>query len=520
MPAIKLQWPYYRVKLFIRDARSFHRPALQFTKSMEHAVKFTRPGFRKKKTLKGLPTHEIFKSTTDLSLSDFYSSATLLEYSEEHPTVLSNFGMGNRIINYYRRKNAEDTDRPQPEDRVGDTQILLPEDRSPFANFGMVNPGETIRAIHNEMYRAPIFKHEPKKTDFLVIRNSTGEGGTNWYIRNIDNLFVVGQQFPSVEIPGPHSRRVTNAAKARLRMIAYRMLKRDPHHSIKINDITRHIPETTETQNRQKLKEFLVYDKVEKVWRMRPQEMLPDQNTIRKMVTPEDVCTIDAMQVGCRYLEDAGYEIVSVKEGKDADNDDDGSEELEQKLAPWKSTKAFSDASSEKAMLQLHGAGDPTGRGLGFSFIKTSMKGGYLEARQGGNNAVKQSIETDKKGKSTHTYNVKEQQVLYNAAIRNIWDKQKDNLSDMVEHEEDPVMDDENGDNRRGVAQTPQYSATPAGMDDTASTVSRQNRVMHIKRSFKDRDGNLTEATEVITDPRVWRMYEKRRREIDAAATE
>jgi len=207
MPALKLQWPYYRVKLYTKEARSFHRPSLKFNKFMNAIITFSKPGLRKKKSVKGMSTQNIFERTKDLSLQDHYAAATLLEYSEEHPTVLSNFGMGNRIINYYRRKTADDPERPQPDDKVGDVQVLLPEDKSPFSNFGMVDPGETVRAVHNGMYRAPIFKHDPQKIDFLVIRSSTGVEGTTWHLRNIDHLFAVGQQFPSVEVPGPHSRK-------------------------------------------------------------------------------------------------------------------------------------------------------------------------------------------------------------------------------------------------------------------------------------------------------------------------
>src|SRR3712207_8567308 len=53
------------------------------------------------------PRSALFPYTTlfrsDLSLSD-NTPCVLLEYSEEHPTEMSNFGMGSRLINYYRRK--------------------------------------------------------------------------------------------------------------------------------------------------------------------------------------------------------------------------------------------------------------------------------------------------------------------------------------------------------------------------------------------------------------------------------
>ena len=516
LPAVKLQWPYYRVKLFTKDARSWHRPSIKFNKFLHQPITFSKPGFRKKKALKGLPTQEIFKETKDLSLSDHYASATLLEYSEEHPTVLSSFGMGNRIINYYRRKDAEDTERPQPEDKIGDVTVLLPEDRSPFANFGMVDPGETVRTLHNSLYRAPIFKHDPKHTDFLVIRNSTGIGGSSWHIRNIDNLFTVGQQFPSVEIPGPHSRKVTNAAKNRMKMIAFRKIRHNPLHNLKIGEITAHIPDSTDMQNRQKLKEFIHYDKVDKVWRMKAGDTVPDEATIRSMVKPEEVCVIDAMQVGLRHLEDAGYAA------QDDEDDDAEGQSLEQNLAPWKTSKAFLEASADKAMLQLHGAGDPSGAGMAFSMIKTSMKGGYIEALQQGANTTSAHVSAakqiaDKKTNGGHGYNVKAQQVLYNEAIRSIWDKQKENLSNPTEHPENEAEREQAEEDER-LENTPHSMATPAAFDDNASqysTNSRQGKAMRITRRKKNRFGQEETITEIVKDPRVWREYMRRRREAD-----
>jgi transcription initiation factor TFIID subunit 1 len=524
MPALKLQWPYYRVKLYTREARSFHRPSLKFNKFLNQPIYFSKPGFRKKKAVKGLSTGEIFKETRDLSLADHYSNATLFEYSEEHPTVLSNFGMGNRIINYYRRKDGDDTERPQPEDKIGDVTVLLPEDRSPFANFGMVDPGETVRTLHNSLYRAPIFKHEPQATDFLIIRSSTGVGGTSWHIRNIDNLFVVGQQFPSIEVPGPHSRKVTNAAKNRMRMIAYRKIRHSPQHQLKIGEITAHIIDSSDMQNRQKLKEFINYDKTEKVWRMKPGELIPEESQIRAMVKPEEVCLIDAMQVGARHLEDAGY---AVQDEEEQAGDEEG-QSLEQSLAPWKTTKAFMEASSDKAMLRLHGAGDPSGRGLAFSFIKTSMKGGYLEALQGPDSDLTPAMEAaraaamDPKNNNGHGYNVKTQQKLYNDAIRVIWEAQKEDLSNTGVREQNDMQLEEQGEGAKsGVAQTPHSMATPAPhFDDNASIFSsgtqHQNRVLRIVRKVVNKFGQVDEVTEIVKDPAVQNQYLRRRRELDA----
>jgi transcription initiation factor TFIID subunit 1 len=81
------------------------------------------------------------------------------------------------------------------------------------------------------------------------------------------------------------------------------------------------------------------------------------------------------MQVGQRHLQDSGYSQA------EAANDKDESElSVEQQLAPWITTKNFLFATQAKAMLKLHGEGDPTGRGEAFSFIRISMKDIFVKA--------------------------------------------------------------------------------------------------------------------------------------------
>ena len=241
MPALRLQWPYYKTELAKAEARSFHRPALSFRAGQ--TCWFKDPAHVKRKHHKGNDIRRIYQSTKDLSMAD-NSSVLLLENSEEVPTSLSNFGMANRFINYYRRKNMEDPIRPKAE--IGETAVLLPQDKGPFSIFGHVDPGEITPTISNSMYRAPLFHHQAKSTDFLVVRSSTGSGGSDYFLRNIENLYIVGQQFPSVDVPGPHSRKVTTVAKNRMKMLVYRLLKKSPDLRLSISDVTAHIPGTTD----------------------------------------------------------------------------------------------------------------------------------------------------------------------------------------------------------------------------------------------------------------------------------
>jgi len=476
---------------------------------------------RKRKHTRGKDIQTILNTTHDLSLGD-NSNFVLLEYSEEHPTVMSNFGMGSRLINYYRRKGPEDESRPKYE--LGETQVLMPQDRSPFWNFGTVDPGEMVPTLYNRMIRAPIFKQPVKETDFLVVRSTDMQHSSRYFLRNIPNLYVVGQVFPVTEVPGPSSRKMTTVAKNRLKMVCYRLMKRKENNAISLRDIAPHFPESNDPQNRSKLKEFLQMNKEIGMWEVKPGETLPDESVIRAMVDPESVCLLEAMQVGYRHLQDAGYG----KTVDEDDEDDDKQGSVEQMLAPWKTTKNFLHATQGKAMLKLHGEGDPSGRGEAFSFIRTSMKGGFK--------AIGESVEEkmDKarlKELGGHSYNVAKQQQAYEKAIEQIWKSQYKSLSSTEEHQDLDLEDahrDEQMEDLFEEGKTPRSEAmTPApwgnGEDETMSQFSRlsassqRNKVLRIVRNVRGKDGTLEEVTEVVRDPKVIRQYLARKRQIDAA---
>jgi len=519
LPALRLQSPYYKTKLSTKEARSFHRPSLHF--STGHEIRFDKIKLRKRKTYRGKDIQEIFATTKDISLSDG-SPFVLLEYSEEYPTVLSNFGMGSRLINYYRRKNPEDESRPKSE--VGETHVLMPQDRSPFWNFGAVEPGETVPTLYNKMVRAPIFKHEPKNTDFLVVRSSY-ENASRYYLRTIPYLFTVGQLFPVTEVPGPHSRKVTTAAKNRLKMICYRVVKRKSDHAIAVRDISTHFPENNDMQNRQKMKEFMSYQKNSGLWEMKPGEGVMDERTIRSMIKPEDLCLLEAMQVGVRNLEDSGY----AKTVEDEDDDGKDGMSLEQQLTPWVSTKNFLNATQGKAMLQLHGEGDPSGRGEAFSFVRTSMKGGFKDVGE----SIDEKMDKQRlKELGGHSYNVARQQKQYEEAIDRIWRAQFKSLSSTEEHPdidiEDAHRDEEPTDDLFEEGRTPRSEGTPwlHRDDETTSQFSRMSaktqsrKVLKITRRVINKHGDRENQVEVIRDPKVIRQYLQKRRELDAEKTQ
>ncbi|KAF2122441.1 hypothetical protein BDV96DRAFT_461431, partial [Lophiotrema nucula] len=520
LPALKLQYPFYKVNLSDRELRSFHRPTINFKPGERvhiHEVKHT-----KRKHKKNLKVSEAFAAAEDLNVGDT-SDLLLAEYSEEYPTTLSNFGMGSKILNYYRRKDNDDAHRPKLD--LGETHVLLPQDKSPFSLFGSVEPGETVPTLHNAMYRAPFFKHDAKETDFLVSRSQTGVHGPKYFLRSIQNLGVVGQEFPSVEVPGTHARKVTEASKKRLKMLSFRLYRKGQQRGLRqpwvSNEmIKHHLPGTEIAQNRSRMREIMKYDKERGTWIPQDGELVPDEPTLRTWIKPEDVCLIDSMHAGDKHLVDSGYKANEIKEDEDAEDGDN----TELKLAPWHTTKNFLNACSGKAMLELWGQGDPTGRGEAFSFIKVSMKGGFKDV---GESTADKVDALKNKELGGHSYNVARQQRQYEDAINRIWNKQKESLKSTQEHSEMEADADEAAARQAagqaaGRGRTPRSEiGTPALMrdDDTMSQFSRnsngdtRNKILKIRRKKANRHGEVEELEpQVITDPEVIKLYVKRKK--------
>lgn len=522
VPAKRLQYPYYQVRLSIQDLRNYHRRRMHF----KHNISFSPVNKIKRKHQKGKTVEQLYATTKSLSMGD-NSSTLLLEYSEEHPLMLSQPGMGSKVINYYRKRAADDSFRPNKHE-IGEASVLLPEDKSPFYVFGHIEPGETISALYNAMYRAPIFKQDPASHDFLVLRESTGQDGQRHYLRNLENVCVVGQELPSTTIPGTHSRMVTTASKNRLKAISYRMARRKKTQRIRVEEVTKHFPDTTDMQNRQKMKEFMVFSKEHKEWEMKPGEPIPDEKTIQSMIRPEDICLLESMQVGAQYLQDAGYADNDDDDDKDKDNDNDS---IEQQLAPWRTTKNFMQATQGKAMLKLFGEGDPSGRGEAFSFIKTSMKGGFRPIGGSAQDAI-----TLKKELGGHSYNVARQQRSYEESIRGIWDKQKASLGSKIEPSDldmdGDVDNQEDRYNERSSMRANSVSGThtPAPGrrrdDETGTSFSKRSltsqgqstKCLQIFRTVV-RDGKEVDEIQYENDPAVIKQYMRIKEMEEAQAT-
>jgi len=230
---------------------------------------------------------------------------------------------------------------------------------------------------------------------------------------------------------------------------------------------------------------------------------------------------LDSMQVGAHELENGGYEVNDAI-FKDDENLEPGDElppdALANKMAPWRLTKAFIDASHGKAMIAVHGAGDPTGKGLGVSYLRTSMKGGFLEQLQGPNATSADAIERQRKANGGHMYNVKNQDNLYTESLKEIWQRQRTSLEDTQEHDDDDILEQEDEDDRFN----PQTHAAPTpALGDGVSQISQSQasalnlRKMKIIREVRGENGEMQTVTEIVHDPVVIAQYTKRRRQME-----
>lgn len=140
-----------------------------------------------------------------------------------------------------------------------------------------------------------------------------------------------------------------------------------------------------------------------------------------------------------------------------------------------------------RAMVQIHGVGDPTGCGEGFSFLKTSMKGGFIKSNN--DSSSNDSSKTNKNG--THTYNVVQQQKAYDKEIIRTWYTHAKSLSITNPFEE---LDDPD---------------TVNATNSHVMTHRDDSKVLRIVRKRRDENGIIQRETIIIKDPRVIKGYLK-----------
>ncbi|ETN17500.1 hypothetical protein PPTG_05289 [Phytophthora nicotianae INRA-310] len=346
LPAMKLSLT--KPELPKTKLRDFHRPRGKF--KINERLEFLPPP---PGAAKLAPQEESAMVTQIKKSSDLNPTAggklILIEYTEQHPPMLSNPGMASRILHYWRppedtsaglgilgKKKARKT-RPKPPDmKMGQVITLGDHDESPFV--GDIPPGRVVTSLNSKLYKVPIFPHKPtvpfaaspdarerNNSDiFLMCRSITkGKKGaaadksgglgvpkTTVYIMELPEVFVAGQIEPQIEVPAPNSRSANEFIRPYMSFHILRLFKKaSDGERLKIEDIARAFPNQSGTAIRKRMKEVATFERGGNDsgwWKKKPASQLQSEEEIRASIPPESVCLYESMMSGHRRLLDIG----------------------------------------------------------------------------------------------------------------------------------------------------------------------------------------------------------------------
>uniref|UniRef100_A0A3Q3FTA2 Transcription initiation factor TFIID subunit n=1 Tax=Kryptolebias marmoratus TaxID=37003 RepID=A0A3Q3FTA2_KRYMA len=379
IPSLELRQPFFPTHMGPMKLRQFHRPTLKkysfgaLAHPGPHAVQPLLKHIKKKAKMREQERQasgggDMFFMRTPQDLTGKDGDLILAEYSEEYPPLIMQVGMASKIKNYYKRKPGKDPGAPDC--KYGETVYCH---TSPF--LGSLHPGQLLQACENNLFRAPIYLHKMPETDFLVIRTRHG-----YYIRELVDIFVVGQECPLFEVPGPNSKRANTHIRDFLQVFIYRLFwkSKDRPRRIRMEDIKKAFPSHSESSIRKRLKlcaDFKRTGMDSNWWVLKPDFRLPTEEEIRAMVSPEQCCAYYSMLVAEQRLKDAGYGEKSFF-APEEENEEDFQMKIDDEVrtAPWNTTRAFISAMKGKCLLEVTGVADPTGCGEGFSYVKVPNK--------------------------------------------------------------------------------------------------------------------------------------------------
>ncbi|XP_069603364.1 transcription initiation factor TFIID subunit 1 [Ranitomeya imitator] len=379
IPAVELRQPFFPTHMGPMKLRQFHRPPLKkysfgaLSQPGAHSVQPLLKHIKKKAKMREQERQasgggEMFFMRTSQDLTGKDGDLILAEYSEENPPLMMQVGMATKIKNYYKRKPGKDPGAPDC--KYGETVYCH---TSPF--LGSLHPGQLLQAFENNLFRSPIYLHKMPETDFLIIRTRQG-----YYVRDLVDIFVVGQQCPLFEVPGPNSKRANTHIRDFLQVFIYRLFwkSKDRPRRIRMEDIKKAFPSHSESSIRKRLKlcaDFKRTGMDSNWWVLKPDFRLPTEEEIRAMVSPEQCCAYYSMIAAEQRLKDAGYGEKSFF-APDEENEEDFQMKIDDEVrtAPWNTTRAFIAAMKGKCLLEVTGVADPTGCGEGFSYVKIPNK--------------------------------------------------------------------------------------------------------------------------------------------------
>ena len=293
----------------------------------------------------------------------------LLEYSEERPPIRLTKGMSSKIVNYCRgdqtrKRGGEGTavghDEGQfvnrnnrltrlegpnrktsvidwvgkiPKESMKDnsenegldvlqegvTEILLPKVHGPF--IGEVEDGATITGLINNLFVAPMFRHKPKSSDFLIVLTPLGGAARHDDREKVGvilralpaSIFTVGQTEPRTRVMAPGSQDDNAFIEQFVRYRIARALHQSGGHGLRLDEIqNRVLPscyDLSEFTLRRLLKQVADFDRPVNTWTSKAtggSEDYPGVDALGRAIAPELVAAFESSRAARQRLLDIG----------------------------------------------------------------------------------------------------------------------------------------------------------------------------------------------------------------------
>lgn len=188
--------------------------------------------------------------------------------------------------------------------------------------LGEIEEGSTLTGLISNLFVAPMFRHEPEQTDFLMILTPPGgaarpglRDAMGVVLRDLPtSLYTVGQVEPRTRVYAPNTQGeknfVGNFVSYQIAKVLSRSEAREGH-GLRFDELQdRVLPNFDLPANalRQRLKQVAVYDKNTQIWTTKAigYEDYPGVDALGKSISPESVAAFETATAATRRLADLG----------------------------------------------------------------------------------------------------------------------------------------------------------------------------------------------------------------------
>jgi transcription initiation factor TFIID subunit 1 len=237
-----------------------------------------------------------------------------------------NHAMKTTIIDWVgkpRKKNREENNNEKASINVlpeGVTEILHPKVHGPF--IGEIEDGQAVTGLVSNLFVAPIVRHEPEQTDFLMVLGRNSGATANGRLETLSvilrelpaSIFAVGQTEPRTRVYAPNTQGEKNFTGPLVSYLIAKVLARTENregHGLRLDEIQERVMPNVGLANnalRQRLKHVAIYDKNTQIWTTKQigYEDYPGVDALGKQLAAEGIAAYEVANAAVTRLKDLG----------------------------------------------------------------------------------------------------------------------------------------------------------------------------------------------------------------------